>query len=75
LNDAPGRDTLRASFEYRFTELSRLFVGQTEINNQQMTLGQFVLSVTSSLSAIAVLYLLYLASAEYAKRFVATGEC
>lgn len=40
-----------------------------------MTLSEFATSVLSSLIAIAVLYLLYMVSAVYAKRCVAKAEC
>lgn len=40
-----------------------------------MTLCAFLLSVLSSLTAIGVLYALYVVSGVYAKRSVGTGEC
>jgi hypothetical protein len=58
-----------------FVERSQLLFGLTWTKPDGIALGAFALSVLASLTAIAIVYLLYLASAAYARRRIAKAHC
>jgi len=58
-----------------FIERSLILHGLTSTKPQGISLSGFGISVLASLTAIALIYLIYLASAAYARRYIAKAEC